>query len=244
MTEGNILAIIPARGCKDEVPHMNIRELGNHPLVYYTIEAVKKSSKINRVVVSTEDERVKEVSLDCGAEVPFLRPENMCNGDITLADVVEFTLSELHATEGYRCDVVVVLLPNAPFKTAHDIDKMIEHLEKNNLDSVMPLCQRREFFWQIEGEKVLPANFDARNRRIEAEPVYEERGGIYVYRSDLFSNLDNLRLGKKRGYYLLRAHNAQTIHSIYDFFILERLVKLPAELIEIMVNHEDGPNDL
>ena len=244
MTEGNILAIIPARGCKDEVPHMNIRELGNHPLICYTIKAAKTSSKIGRIIVSTEDERVKEISLSYGAEVPFMRPENMCNGDITLADVMDFTLRELQFKEGYCCDVVVLLQPNAPFKTAEDIDRMVEHLQQNDLDSVIPLCQRTEFFWRIEKEEVLPANFDERKRRIEAEPVYEERGGIYVYRADLFSNIDNLKLGKKRGYYLLKAHNAQTIHSIYDFFILERLVKLPIELIEILENHEEGRNEL
>jgi len=244
MVKGNILAIIPARGCKDEVPHMNIRELGNHPLVYYTIKAANKSSKINRIVVSTEDERVKKISISYGAEVPFMRPEHMCNGEITLADVVGYTLRELHATEGYSCDVVVLLLPNAPFKTADDIDRMIEHFQQNDLDSIIPLRKRSEFFWRIEGEKLLPENFDERKKRIEAEPVYEERGGIYVYKAKLFSNLDNLKLGKRRGYYLLKAHNAQTIHTIYDFFILERLVKLPTELIEIMVSHEDEPNGL
>jgi len=244
MVNKNRLAIIPARGCKDEVPHMNIRNLGNHPLVYYTIKAASRSSKIDRIIVSTEDEKVRDISLRSGAEVPFMRPEHMCNGDITLAEVVGHTLRKLGETEGYRCDVVVVLLPNAPFKSAHDIDKMIDHLEQNDLDSVIPLCERREFFWRVEGDKALPSNFDDRTRRNEAQPLYEERGGIYVYNALLFSGLDKLRLGKKRGYYLLKAHNAQTIHTTYDFFILERLVKLPAELIEMMINHEEERNGL
>lgn len=232
----NILAMIPARGSRDEVEHMNIRELGNHPLIYYTIKAALKSTKINRVVVSTEDERVKEISINSGAEVPFMRPDYLCNDDITLADVVAFTLEKLYK-EGYTCDLLVVLLPNTPFKTADDMDKMIEHLKENNFDSVIPLCQRNEFFWRIEGEKIIPDNFDERKKRINAEPLYEEKGGIYVYKKDVFSKPDKLRLGEKRGYYLINKHNAETIHAIYDFFILERLIKLPVELVNMIIKH-------
>ena len=245
MADGNILAIIPARGCKDEVPHMNIRELGNRPLVSYTIKAANKSSKISRVVVSTEDERVKEISINYGAEVPFMRAEHICNSETSLGDVITFTLEKLHATEGYSCDIIVILLPNTPFKEADDIDKMIKHLQENDLDSVIPLCRRNEFFWKIEGEKMIPTNFDERKRdkRIESEPVYEEKGGIYVYRANQVFRPDKQELERKRGYYLLSEHNGQTIHTIYDFFILERLVKLPHKLIKIIMNHEDGENE-
>ena len=238
MNRENILAIIPARGSRDEVAHMNIRELGGHPLLYYTIKAALKSTRINRVIVSTEDEAVKDVSIQSGAEVPFLRPDYLCDGDITLAEVVSFTLEKLHTDEGYDCRIVVVLLPNAPFKTPEDIDKMIEHLQRNDYDSVIPLCQVNEFFWKLEGADITPANFDYRKKRIDTEPLYQEKGGIYVYKREVFSRPDKLKLGEKRGYYLISPHHAQTIHTTYDLFLLERLAKLPGALIQIIMEHE------
>lgn len=234
----NILAIIPARGCMDEVAHMNIREIGGYPMIHYTINSALKSSNINRIVVSTEDSAVEEIAIKSGVEVPFKRPEYLCDGNTTLADVVSFTLEKLYDTEKYECDIVVVLLPNTPFKTVADIDNMINHLKLNNFDSVIPLCRQEEFLWKIENGTVLPVNFDNRKKRIDSEPLYEEKGGIYVYNKRVFANLDKLSLGEKRSFYLIGTHNAQTIHTIYDFFILERLIKLPDTLIKILMEHE------
>lgn len=236
--KGNILAIIPARGRKDEVEHMNIRDLGGHPLIYYTIKAALNSNYINRLIVSTEDNTVKDISIKNGAEVPFLRPEYLCNGDITLADVVSFTLNELKTTEGYDCDIVVVLLPNTPFKTIEDIDKMIEYLEEKNFDSVIPLRALNGFFWRIDGTNIYPVNFEYRKKRVDATPLYVEEGGIYIYKKNVFSKTDKLRLGETIGYYLINEHNAQTILTVYDLYIFERLIKLPVSLIDVLMQHE------
>lgn len=234
-----ILAIIPARGSKDEIEHMNIRDLGGHPLIYYTIKAALNSEYINRVIVSTEDIAIKEISLKNGAQVPFLRPEYLCNGDITIADVVSFTLDKLKKTEDYDCDIVVILLPNTPFKTSGDIDKMIEYLNENNFDSVIPLRKMSGFFWKNDvNNNIHPLNFEYRKKRIDAEPLYIEEGGIYVYNKRIFSEPDKLRLGKKISYYFINKHHAQTIQNVYDLYIFERLIKLPVSLIDVLMHHE------
>lgn len=233
-----ILGFIPARGSKDEIKHMNIRELGGHPLIYYTIKAALKSSKINRVIISTEDKDIKEIALDCGAEVPFLRPDYLCNDGVLMSDVVSFTLERLHSIESYTCDLVVALYPNTPFKTTEDIDNMIEILIMNDYDSVIPLVQLKELFWRISENNIVPENFDYRQRRTDAIPLYAEQGGIYVFKKEIFTKVDKLRLGEKRGHYLINKHNAQTIHNMYDLFLLERLVKIPPSLVNLIMEHE------
>lgn len=235
----NVLAIIPARGSNDELEHMNIRELGNHPLIYYTIKAALGSKKIDRVIVSTEDNTVSDISVSLGAEVPFMRPDYLCNGDTTLIDVAKYVLDKLYTTEGSAYDIVVVLLPNTPFKTSQDIDNMIEYLIINNVNSVIPFCQVKEFLWEIDGNKIIPVNFDDRKRRQDVKYICEEKGGIYVYKKEIFEyDLDKLRLGHKKGYYLINEHNAQTIHTTYDFFIFERLIRLPTNLINLIMKSE------
>lgn len=227
-----VLAIIPARGSKDELDHMNIRELGGKPLINYTIKAALSSKIINRVIVSTENEEVNKVALDENAEVPFLRPDYLCNGDTTLVDVVSYTLEKLESSEGYTCDYVVVLLPNTPFKSSEDIDSMIEFLIDQDLDSIISLSQINEFIWKFDGNDLIPGNFSHRKKRMEAESRYIEKGGIYIYKRSVIINPGKYNLGERIGHYIVSPHNAQTIHTMYDFFVLERLVKLPVALLK------------
>ena len=69
-----VLAVIPARGGSDRVPYLNIKRLGDSPLLAHTIRAAKEAKGIDRIIVSTDDEMVAEVARAHGAEVPFLRP--------------------------------------------------------------------------------------------------------------------------------------------------------------------------
>ena len=100
MIEGNkVLAIIPARSGSKGVPNKNIRKLSGRPLVAYTISAANQSKYIDRVIVSTDCERIAAVSQRSGAEVPFLRPENLATDTSTSAEVVKHALD---AIEGFE----------------------------------------------------------------------------------------------------------------------------------------------
>src|SRR3989344_4612127 len=83
MVNQNILAIIPARGGSKRIPGKNIKELDSKPLIVYSIEHAQKSKYINRVIISTDDEKIAEVAKMYGAEVPFLRPEKFAQDDTT-----------------------------------------------------------------------------------------------------------------------------------------------------------------
>ena len=235
----NVLAIIPARGCNDEVDHMNLRELGGKPLVWHTINQAQKSKNIGRVIVSTEDDKVRDLAILSGAEVPFKRPDKFCNGETSITDIVLYTIEKLNKTEEYDCEIIVVLFPNTPLKSYKDIDNMINQLNESNLDAVIPFCKKNEFFWTIKDQKITPINFQTRKKRIDADVLYEENGGIYVYkRAILNSDFSLLNPGTNIGFYEISKHNAQTIHTTYDFFILEKLIRLPTGLIDIITKSD------
>ena len=78
-----VLAIIPARGGSKRLPRKNILDLGGKPLIWWTINAAKKSKYIDRVIVSTEDSEIGEVSKSLGAEVPFFRPRKLAQDSTT-----------------------------------------------------------------------------------------------------------------------------------------------------------------
>ena len=78
-----ILGFIPARAGSERVPNKNIRPLNGKPLIAYTIEAAKMSEYLNRIVVSTNSEDIAGIARKYGAEVPFMRPEDISQPDST-----------------------------------------------------------------------------------------------------------------------------------------------------------------
>jgi CMP-N-acetylneuraminic acid synthetase len=122
-----VLAIIPARGGSKGIPRKNIRDLCGKPLIAYSIEAALKSKLIDRVVVSTEDEEIAEISKSFKAEVPFLRPPQMAGDHSSISEATNYTLSRLNS-EGYNPDIAVSLYPTHPFRTPALIDNLLEKI--------------------------------------------------------------------------------------------------------------------
>ena len=70
-----ITAVILARSGSKGIPGKNIKLLNGKPLINWTIEAAKKSKLVSKIIVSTDSEKISEIALSAGAQVPFLRPE-------------------------------------------------------------------------------------------------------------------------------------------------------------------------
>ncbi|RLB93843.1 MAG: acylneuraminate cytidylyltransferase family protein [Deltaproteobacteria bacterium] len=129
-----VLAIIPARGGSRGLPRKNIRDLCGKPLVAYSIEVALRSKLIDRVVVSTEDEEIAEVSKSCGAEVPFLRPKGMAQDRSSIGEAIDFTINKLR-DDGYNPNILVTLYPTHPFRTP----KLLDFLVSKNLEGYSPV---------------------------------------------------------------------------------------------------------
>ena len=126
-----ILSIIPARGGSKGVPRKNIKPLNGKPLIGYTIEASLKSKKINRTVVSTDDDEIANIALSFKSEVPFIRPKELAKDDVLDYPVIDHALRYLEEHERYVPDIVVYLRPTMPIRTAMDIDAAVGVLLKN-----------------------------------------------------------------------------------------------------------------
>ena len=123
-----IIAIIPARGGSKGIKRKNLLRINDLPLVAYSIKHAQSSELVTRVVVSTDDEEIKKVSLKYGAEVPFLRPKELAEDHVLDLPVFEHALKYLLATEGYRPEFVVHLRPTVPYRKAIWIDEAIQRL--------------------------------------------------------------------------------------------------------------------
>jgi CMP-N,N'-diacetyllegionaminic acid synthase len=142
MTE--IIALIPARSGSKGVPHKNIRKLGGHSLLEWSIAACKASMTINRTIVSTDSEEYARISRDLGAEAPFLRPTKFSDDNSS-----DYTFI-IHALDWFKLNgsepkYIVHIRPTTPFRNPNLIDQAVEKFINNPhataLRSVHPMSE-------------------------------------------------------------------------------------------------------
>jgi len=120
MVKNKVIAIIPARGGSKRIPDKNILPLHGKPMIAYTIAAALNANCIDEVIVSTDSQKIADISLNFGATVPFLR-ESHYDDHSTVSEATVATLSQL-IKQGYEPTTVVQLMANCPNRTANDID--------------------------------------------------------------------------------------------------------------------------
>lgn len=128
----NVVAIIPARGGSKSIPNKNIKLLGQHPLITYSIAVAKLSNLIEQVIVSTDSPEIAEISQHYGADVPFLRPKEISKDDSTDIEFFNHYLSFMENQQIEPPEYLVHLRPTTPLRKASVIDKAIETILVNS----------------------------------------------------------------------------------------------------------------
>lgn len=131
-----ILGIIPARGGSKGIPHKNIANLAGKPLIYYTIREAKKSKSLDAFIVSTDDPKIAKVAGKYGADTPFLRPRKFSQDRSRDIEFLQHAVNWLEKHRGWEPEVVVILQPTSPSRTAKDIDNVLRFMRKTKCDSV------------------------------------------------------------------------------------------------------------
>jgi CMP-N,N'-diacetyllegionaminic acid synthase len=119
------LGVIVARGASKRLPRKNLLPLAGVPLVAWSIRAARASG-LDRVVVTTEDREIAEVARQHGADVPFMRPDELAADYARSDDILLHALDATEADDGRRYDVVAYIQPTTPFVQPGDIDRAVE----------------------------------------------------------------------------------------------------------------------
>jgi CMP-N-acetylneuraminic acid synthetase len=220
------VAIIPARGGSKGLPRKNIRLLAGKPLIAYSIEAAKGSPYVDRVVVSTDDPEIAEVSQQWGAEVPFLRPTELAQDLTPTEPVLAHAVEWLERVEGYRVDVVLFLQPTDLFRTRSMVDETIRRLLADpSLDSVFVAYPTHKNFWRKVGdhyERLAPDL--AYGPRQTREHLYREDTGLAcATRAELIKK--GKRVGERVGIVPNEDETSSIdIHTAFDFWLAEKIL--------------------
>lgn len=219
MRKQKIIALIPARGDSKGIPRKNVKLLADKPLITYTIEAAKKSRFLDRIIVSTEDSEIKEISMKCGAEV-IKRPAELATDTTKTQDVVK------HAFEFIKgeAEFVVLLQPTSPFRTTETIDSAIKQFidKKEKYDSLISVKKLRlKTGTTINGQYI--QNNKGEVRRQDLDDQYYECGTIFIYKADLLKQTNIY--GKTIMPFIIESSiEAIDIETIEDFKIAEALM--------------------
>lgn len=137
----NVLAIVPARGGSKRLPRKNLRPLAGKPLMAWTLDAARAAASLGRIVVSTEDDEIAACAVACGADVPIRRPADLAADETPGIEPILHMVRWLEEHEGYRPDLVMVLQPTSPLRTAGDIDASVELLRAKHGEAVVSVCE-------------------------------------------------------------------------------------------------------
>lgn len=132
------ICIIPARGGSKRIPRKNIRDFLGKPIIAYSIETALHSGLFDKVMVSTDDEEIAEVSKKYGAEVPFFRSASTSDDFATTADVLTEVLNQ-YENLGISFEYACCCYATAPFTTAQRLAEGLNKLIVDNADSVFPI---------------------------------------------------------------------------------------------------------
>lgn len=152
-----IVSIIHARGGSKRIPLKNIQKINNIPLIAFPIKLSQSISDISRVIVSTDNQDIKEIALSYGAEVPFTRPPDISE-DVASELVTDHAIKFLIKEENFTPDIAITLTPCHPFTKASHIKEGLELLKKNDdWDSVVTVKNLSEYpQWMVDYEKGKP----------------------------------------------------------------------------------------
>lgn len=180
-----ILGIIPARAGSKGVKDKNIRMILEKPLIAYTIIEGIKSNVFDKLIVSTDSGKIAEISMEYGANVPFLRPKELAQDDSKTIDVIFHVLNEMENI-GQKYDVLVLLQPTSPLRSSEDISNALNLFFEKNANSVLSVCEtEHSSVWS----NILPSNHSLDNfisdqfklkRRQELLKNFRLNGAIYI----------------------------------------------------------------
>ena len=229
-----VLAIIPARGGSKAIPRKNIVDLGGKPLIAWTIEASKGARSLTRTIVSTDSPEIADVVRQHGAEVPFMRPAELAT-DLTPGNAPVFhALQWLGEHESYRPDLVVLLQPTSPMRTATDIDAALHLFYDSATDAVVGVTTVDHHpFWM----KTVDANGRLHDfvtqenvtlTRQELPPVYRINGAIYASRVDALYAAGGWYTPRTAAY-VMPFERSLDIDTPWDFTLAEILMRGPRD---------------
>lgn len=219
------LCVIAARGGSKRIPKKNIRPFCGKPILWYSIEAAKKSGVFDEIMVSTDSEEIADFAREQGAVVPFFRSEENAGDFATTSDVLIEVIASYEA-RGQRFDEICCLYPTAPFVTGEKLKDALSVLEQDAaVDTVIPVVR---FSYPPQRGLLIRDSYlvmrepeHSRTRSQDLDPLYHDAGQFYWFKTERFLATKDLLSGMIAPY-LMPELEVQDIDTETDWLLAEQ----------------------
>lgn len=219
--KSSVLAVIPARGGSKGLPGKNMLEFEGRPLVSWAMLSAVQSQFVDRVVLSTDDARIKETGEALGVDIPYIRPSHLANDTSPVVDTIIDLMTYMETREDRRYDLIVLLQPTSPFRTHEHVDKALLAMNSGGHESLIS-CKRAKHppNWYVrrndDATIELLAERDSTTRQRQYYEYYQFNGAVYI------SKWENLKSDKSFytppcTLFLMSEEDSIDIDSAYDF---------------------------
>lgn len=225
----SILCTICARGGSSNIKNKNIKKILNYPLIIYTLNTAINSKIFDKIVLSTDSDKIQNICSKHDIDIFFKRPKNLSGNNVNKVEVIRHALlmSEKYFNKkfNYVCDLDV----SSPLRTVADIKKSLEILIKKkstNIFSVIP-ANKNPYFNIVENKNksFFPVS-KLRNlvfTRQKAPKVYNMNASIYIWQRNTLLK-SNTVFNKNTSIYLMNEKSID-IDTNNDFEIVNYYIK-------------------
>jgi CMP-N-acetylneuraminic acid synthetase len=221
----DVVGLIPAREGSKGIPRKNLAPLLDKPLLQWTMEAAVASRCLATAVVSTDSDEIADLATGFGLQV-LRRPPELAADDTPMLDVVHHALGELDP-----CEVLVLLQPTSPLRSATHIDDAVGILLETGADSVVSVVRVPHRYHpgsllELVDERLVPLSQANATRRQDKPALYARNGpAVLAFRPAAVHRSQSL-FGRDCRPYLMRPEDSIDIDDPLDLelaaFLLAR----------------------
>ncbi|GAB6034254.1 acylneuraminate cytidylyltransferase family protein [Galenea microaerophila] len=233
-SQAKVTALIPARGGSKGIPKKNLFPIMAKPLLQYTFEAAQASKYLTNIMLSTEDEEILHFANLHNIDTRYRRPTHLSSDQAQTNDVVKDFLMWLQL-QGEMPDILVLLQPTSPLRSAEDIDRAITQFQENHLDSLVSVHKMTEHPYKslevsADGQWHFLAKpeKDTTRRQDYDDRFYTINGALYLVKPEWFLQEGRLVVEGKTQLFEMNPISGMDVDELVDVFKVEAYLKMLA----------------
>lgn len=216
-----VLGIVPAVRRSIYYQSDPFVKIAGKPLIWYTLNELRYCKSLDRIVLSSEDDKVLNYASRFPYVMPMKRSPEFAKTTVKMQDLILHVLDNLKQSEGYEPDAVCTLYINTPLRRAYHIDKAVDTMAIFDVDSVISIQEELAHCYRHRRFGLEPIS-EARGMKVEREAIYKENSAIYLNKIDVVRR--GRLVGNKVGHITMLPEESIKINSEFDLWLARGII--------------------
>ena len=217
-----IICSICARGGSKGITNKNMKKIDGNPLIYYTIKQAIDSKIFEKIIISSDDDKILNYSKKHNVDFLIKRNKSLSSSKTNKVDAIRDLLLKSEKKFNTKYDIIIDLDVTSPLRNISDIKNALKNFIKNKSYILMTCCDSRKnpYYNIVERKKnvikVVKNQIKKITRRQDAPKTYDLNASIYIWKRDALLK-DNRLFHKNTSLYVMKQENSMDIDTLEDF---------------------------